>query len=72
MCPVVLRPPLFSSHTQALLTRINTLRLISHSAEFTTGLSKAVVVPDFPTTGRTVTLIWQESQQSFAIQSVSP
>ncbi|MGE5097692.1 MAG: esterase/lipase family protein [Betaproteobacteria bacterium] len=42
------------------------------AGEFMRGLSRTVVVPDFPTPGRTTTLIWQESQQNFAIQSVVP
>jgi hypothetical protein len=42
------------------------------SGEFMTGLSKSVTVPNFPSAGRTTTLIWQESQQNFAIQSVFP
>ena len=40
--------------------------------EFATGLSRTITVPNFPSTGRTTTLIWQESQQNFAIQSVAP
>jgi hypothetical protein len=42
------------------------------SGEYMTGLSKSVTVPNFPSAGRTTTLIWQESQQNFAIQSVFP
>ena len=42
------------------------------SGEFMRGLSKTISVPNFPSTGRTTTLIWQESQQNFAIQSVFP
>jgi hypothetical protein len=38
---------------------------------FARGLSRTVTVPDFPTTGRNTTLVWQEEQQNFAIQSVS-
>jgi len=40
--------------------------------EFMRGLSRTVSVPDFPTAGRTTTLVWQEEQQNFAIQSVTP
>lgn len=40
--------------------------------EFARGLSRQVSVPNFPSTGRTTTLTWQESQQNFAIQSVVP
>ena len=42
------------------------------SGEFMRGLSKSVTVTNFPSAGRTTTLIWQESQQNFAIQSVFP
>jgi hypothetical protein len=42
------------------------------SGEFLTGASKEVTVPDFPTPGRTTVLIWQQSEQNFAIKSVSP
>ncbi len=42
------------------------------SGEFMTGLSRSVIIPDFPTPGRNTTLIWQESQQNFAIESVLP
>jgi hypothetical protein len=42
------------------------------SGEFMTGVSRQITVPNFPTAGRTTTLIWQESQQNFAIQSVVP
>lgn len=39
---------------------------------FMRGASRTVTVPDFPTGGRTTTLVWQEEQQNFAIQSVLP
>ena len=42
------------------------------AGEFLTGASGQITVPDFPSTGRTTTLIWQESQQNFAIRSVTP
>jgi len=42
------------------------------AGEFLTGASKETVVNDFPTPGKSTTLIWQESQQNFAIKSVSP
>jgi hypothetical protein len=42
------------------------------SGEFMRGLSKSLTVPNFPSPGRTTTLVWQESQQNFAIQSVFP
>jgi hypothetical protein len=42
------------------------------SGEFMGGLSETVSVPNFPTPGRTTTLVWQESLQNFAIQSVFP
>ena len=40
--------------------------------EFLSGVSKQVTVNDFPLTGETTTLIWQQSQQNFAIESVIP
>ena len=40
--------------------------------EFIIGASQQVMVPDFPTLGRTTTLIWQQSQQNFAVKSVAP
>lgn len=40
------------------------------SAPFATGLSSTVSVPDFPATGQTTTLTWQESSQNFAISGV--
>ena len=40
--------------------------------EFAVGLSRQVTVPNFPSSGRTTTLIWQQSQQNFAIRSVVP
>jgi len=42
------------------------------SGEFMSGLSRTVSVANFPSPGRTTTLVWQESQQNFAIQSVFP
>ncbi len=50
----------------------HTFNVTVPSGEFMTGLSRSVTVPDFPTPGRTTILIWQESQQNFAIQSVFP
>jgi hypothetical protein len=41
-------------------------------SEFLTGVSKEVAVPDFPSAGRITTLIWQQSQQNFAVKSVTP
>jgi hypothetical protein len=40
--------------------------------EFLSGASRQVSVQDFPATGKTAVLIWQESQQNFAVKSVSP
>jgi hypothetical protein len=42
------------------------------AGEFLTGAVKEVTVADFPTPGKTTVLIWQQSQQNFAIKSVSP
>jgi hypothetical protein len=39
--------------------------------EFATGLAKTVTVADFPSAGQTTTLVWQQSQQNFAIAGVS-
>ncbi len=50
----------------------STFRVTVPSGEYMTGLSKSVTVSNFPSAGRTTTLIWQESQQNFAIQSVFP
>lgn len=53
---------------QGALTQFTVTR---PAGEFLTGVSKQVTVPDFPSFGRTATLVWQQSQQNFAIQSVS-
>lgn len=42
------------------------------SGEFMTGVSRTVTIADFPTPGRITTLVWQQSLQNFAIQSVVP
>ena len=42
------------------------------AGEFLTGASKQVAVQDFPVIGKGTVLIWQQSQQNFAIQSVGP
>lgn len=42
------------------------------AGEFLTGATRQVTVTDFPTPGRTTVLIWQQSQQNFAIQSTGP
>lgn len=39
--------------------------------EFRRGLSKTVSVPNFPASGQTTTLVWQEGQQNFVIQGVT-
>lgn len=39
--------------------------------EFRTGLSKTVSVSNFPASGQTTTLVWQEGQQNFMIQGVT-
>lgn len=41
------------------------------AGEFATGLAREVTVSDFPAAGQTTVLVWQESQQNFAIKSVS-
>ena len=40
--------------------------------EFARGLAREVTIPDFPSQGRTTTLVWQEALQNFAIKSVRP
>lgn len=42
------------------------------AGEFIVGASKSTTAADFPAPGRTTTLIWQQSQQNFAIQSTVP
>jgi hypothetical protein len=42
------------------------------AGEFLTGASKQITVQDFPVIGKATVLIWQQSQQNFAIQSVGP
>ncbi|MEN9560275.1 MAG: hypothetical protein RLZZ502_1486 [Pseudomonadota bacterium] len=41
------------------------------NGEFATGLSKTVSVSDFPSSGQTTTLVWQQAMQNFAIASIS-
>jgi len=41
------------------------------AGEFITGVSREVSVPDFPTLGKTTRLVWQQSQQNFAIAGVA-
>jgi hypothetical protein len=40
------------------------------SGQFLTGAAATVQVPNFPTAGRTTTLIWSEAQQNFVIRQV--
>ncbi len=47
-------------------------RVTVPSGEFMSGIMREASVPDFPTPGRTTTLIWQQSLQNFSIRSVSP
>jgi streptogramin lyase len=42
------------------------------AGEFLVGQAKEITVPDFPAVGRSTVLIWQESQQNFAIKSTTP
>ncbi|HEV8503003.1 MAG TPA: hypothetical protein VGR63_15640 [Casimicrobiaceae bacterium] len=42
------------------------------AGEFLSGVTKQVTVTDFPVAGKTTVLIWQQSQQNFAVMSVSP
>ena len=39
------------------------------AGEFLMGESKRIVVPDFPVAGKSTVLVWQQSQQNFAIES---
>lgn len=41
------------------------------AGEFATGLSKSITVPDFPSAGKNTQLVWQQSQQNFAISSIT-
>ena len=41
------------------------------SAPFLSGLNKEVSIPGFPLTGKTTSLIWQQSLQNFAIKAVN-
>jgi hypothetical protein len=45
--------------------------VVAPAGEFLRGATASVQVPNFPSNGRTATLVWQESQQNFAIRSVS-
>lgn len=47
-----------------------TFTVTAPAGEFLSGFSREITVPNFPTAGRTATLIWQEAQQNFAIKSV--
>jgi hypothetical protein len=49
----------------------STFNVTAPAGEFLRGASGSVQVPNFPAAGRTATLIWQESQQNFVIQSVT-
>lgn len=42
------------------------------AGQFLTGVTREVTLTDFPSTGKTTVLVWQESQQNFAIKSVTP
>lgn len=42
------------------------------AGEFLLGASREVLVPGFPSAGQDTRLIWQQSQQNFAVKSVAP
>jgi hypothetical protein len=42
------------------------------SGSFLVGAAREISVPNFPTAGRTTTLVWQEATQNFNIKSVVP
>jgi hypothetical protein len=42
------------------------------AGEFLMGVSKQLTVPDFPVVGKATSLVWQQSQQNFAIAGVAP
>ena len=44
-----------------------TVTVTTLGAEFVRGVAGACTVPDFPMTGETVTLVWQESKQNFVL-----
>ena len=41
-------------------------------AEFRTGLSQAMTLPDFPEAGTDSVVVWQEAQQNFVLSSAAP
>ncbi len=45
--------------------------VVAPAGEFLRGLSATAQVQNFPAAGQTTTLVWQESQQNFAVQSVT-
>ena len=47
-----------------------TFTVTTLGGEFLEGIQGEAVVPDFPSTGETVRLVWQESSQNFVIQQV--
>ena len=47
-----------------------TFTVTTLGGEFLEGLQGEVVVPDFPSTGETVRLVWQEGSQNFVIKQV--
>ena len=49
-----------------------TVRVTTLGAEFLRGVEGECVVPDFPSTGETVTLEWQQTSQNFVIVSHDP
>jgi hypothetical protein len=66
------------SHTAQLIVNgapsgdPSTFTVTVPQGEFITGVSKTVTVTDFPASGQTTTLVWQQSLQNFTIQSVAP
>lgn len=55
---------------QLLETRqFNTVQ--SGGAEFVTGMSKTTTISDFPASGKTATLQWSQSKQSFVVTGIS-
>lgn len=48
-----------------------TFNVVAPAGEFLRGANASVQVANFPSIGNTTTLVWQESQQNFAVQSTS-
>lgn len=67
-----------ASHTAQLYVNgqafgtLRSFQVTAPAGEFLVGASASSTVPNFPSAGRSTTLIWQQAQQNFGIQAVSP